>query len=135
MRPLVHPAGAQEPDSHLIERYAPPRIREIWSDRRRFELWLQVEILACEAWASIGRIPPEALTKILGASFDVTKIEGVEERVGHDVIAFLTVVSESVGQPEARYLHLGLTSSDVVDTALALQLSESAGAILDDLRR
>jgi adenylosuccinate lyase len=119
----------------LIERYAPPRIREIWSDRRRFELWLQVEILACEAWASIGRIPPEALTKILGAGFDVTRIHDVEGRVGHDVIAFLTVVSESIGQPEARYLHLGLTSSDVVDTAFALQLRESADAILEDLCR
>jgi adenylosuccinate lyase len=119
----------------LIERYAPPRIREIWSDRRRFELWLQVELLACEAWASIGRIPPEALPKILGAGFDVTRIREVEERVGHDVVAFLTVVSESIGQPEARYLHLGLTSSDVVDTAFALQVRESAEAILEDLRR
>jgi adenylosuccinate lyase len=119
----------------LIERYAPPRIREIWSDRRRFELWLQVELLACEAWASIGRIPPEALPKILGAAFDVTRIREVEERVGHDVVAFLTVVSESIGQPEARYLHLGLTSSDVVDTAFALQIRESAEAILEDLRR
>jgi adenylosuccinate lyase len=118
----------------LIERYAPPRIREIWSDRRRFELWLQVEIIACEAWASIGRIPPEALPKILGAAFDVERIQEVEGRVGHDVVAFLTVVSESIGEPEARYLHLGLTSSDVIDTALALQLRESAQAILEDLR-
>jgi adenylosuccinate lyase len=119
----------------LIERYAPPRIREIWSDRRRFELWLQVEVLACEAWASIGRIPPEALPKILGAGFDVERIKEVEERVGHDVIAFLNVVSESIGQPEASYLHLGLTSSDVVDTAFALQVRECAGVILEDMRR
>jgi adenylosuccinate lyase len=125
----------RSPIPNLIERYAPPRIREIWSDRRRFELWLQVEVLACEAWASIGRIPPEALPKILGAAFDMTRIGEVEERVGHDVVAFLTVVSESIGQPEARYLHLGLTSSDVVDTAFALQIRESAGAILEDLRR
>ena len=119
----------------MIERYAPPRIREIWSDRRRFELWLQVEILVCEAWASIGRIPPEALQKILGAGFDVKRIQEVEASVGHDVVAFLTVVSEAVGQPEARYLHLGLTSSDVVDTAFALQVRESSEAILEDLRR
>jgi adenylosuccinate lyase len=119
----------------LIERYAPPRIREIWSDRRRFELWLQVEMGACEAWASIGRIPPEALSKILGAGFDVTRIDDAERRMGHDVVAFLTVVSESIGEPEARYLHLGLTSSDVVDTAFALQVRESADAILEDLRR
>src|SRR5438093_2957026 len=133
--PLQYAADAQEPDSHLIERYAPPRIREIWSDRHRLELWLQVEILVCEAWASIGRIPPEALQKILGAAFDVKRVQEVEARVGHDVIAFLTVVSDSVGQPEARYLHLGLTSSDVVDTALALQIRECSEAILEDLRR
>lgn len=118
----------------MIERYAPPRIREIWSDRRRFELWLQVEIQACRAWASIGRIPPEALPKILAATFDVERVREVEAEVVHDMVAFLTVVSESVGQPEARYIHLGLTSSDVVDTALALQIRESAEAILEDLR-
>src|ERR1700730_6150874 len=133
--PFSTPPVPRSPIPNLIERYAPPRIREIWSDRRRFELWLQVEVLACEAWASIGRIPPEALPKILGAAFDVTRIGEVEERVGHDVVAFLTVVSESIGQPEARYLPLGLTSSDVVDTAFALQIRESADAILEDLRR
>ena len=119
----------------VIERYSPARIRDIWSDRHRFELWLQVEILACEAWAEIGRIPVEALPKLRAGSFDLGRIEAEESRVGHDVIAFLTVVGESVGQPEARYLHLGLTSSDVIDTAFALQLRESAAAIVEDLRR
>jgi adenylosuccinate lyase len=119
----------------LIERYTPPRIREIWSDRHRFELWLQIEILASEAWGSIGRIPPEALPRIREARFDTDRIKEVEGRAVHDVIAFLTVVGESVGQPEARYLHVGLTSSDVVDTAFALQLRESADVILDDLQR
>jgi adenylosuccinate lyase len=118
----------------LIERYSPPRIREIWSDRHRFELWLRVEILACEGWAAIGRIPSEALPRIRAASFDLDRVKEVEARVGHDVIAFLTVVGESVGQPEARFLHLGLTSSDVVDTSFALQLKESGEAILEDLR-
>lgn len=119
----------------MIERYAPARIRGIWSDRHRFELWLQVEILACEAWAAIGRIPEEALPKLRAATVDPERIKEVEARVGHDVVAFLTVAAESVGQPEARYLHLGLTSSDIVDTAFALQLRESAVAILVDLRR
>jgi adenylosuccinate lyase len=119
----------------VIERYTPPRIREIWSDRHRFELWLQIEILACEAWSSLGRVPAEALPRIRGATFDVDRIKEVETRVGHDVIAFLTVVGESVGQPEARHLHLGLTSSDVVDTAFALQLRDSADVIVEDLRR
>ena len=127
--------GFQEPCSQLIERYTPPRIREIWTDRRRFELWLQIEILACEAWSRLGQIPAEALPFIRAASFDVERIQDVEARVGHDVVAFLTVVGESVGQPSARYLHLGLTSSDVVDTAFAIQLRDSAAVIMDDLRR
>jgi adenylosuccinate lyase len=119
----------------LIERYSPPRIREIWSDRHRFELWLQVEILACEGWAAIGRIPAAALPRIRGATVDAERVKEVESRVGHDLIAFLTVAGESVGQPEARFLHLGLTSSDVVDTAFALQLRESGEVILEDVRR
>jgi adenylosuccinate lyase len=119
----------------VIERYAPPEIREIWSDRRRFELWLQIEVLACEGWAALGRVPREALPRIRQARFDEERIRQVEAEVGHDVVAFLTVVGESIGQPEARFLHLGLTSSDVTDTALALQLRESADAILARLRR
>ncbi len=117
----------------MIERYNPPRVRAIWSDQRRFELWLEVELLACEAWSTLGRVPAEALPKLRRASFDIDRIREVEESVGHDVIAFLTVVGESVGQPEARYLHLGMTSSDVIDTAFALQLRESAEVILEDL--
>jgi adenylosuccinate lyase len=110
-------------------------MREVWSDRRRFELWLQVEVLAAEGWARLGRVPEDALPKIRAGTIDADKIRATEERVGHDVIAFLEVVSESIGQPEARYLHLGLTSSDVVDTALALQLRESSNVILEDLQR
>jgi adenylosuccinate lyase len=117
----------------MIERYSPPRMREIWSDRRRFELWLRIEILACEAWAELGRVPAESLPKLRLATFDVERIKQVEEAVGHDVIAFLTVVGESVGQPEARWLHLGLTSSDIVDTTFALQVKESAEMIQADL--
>ena len=119
----------------MIERYSPPRMREIWSDQHRFDLWLRIEILACEAWAELGRIPADALPKLRQATFDVQRIQEVEETVGHDVIAFLTVVGESVGQPEARWLHLGLTSSDVVDTAFALQVKESAELIDEDLGR
>jgi len=119
----------------VIPRYAPARIQEIWSDRHRFDLWLRVEILACEAWSSLGRVPAEALPRIRAATVDPQRVAEIEARVGHDVVAFLTAVSESVGQPEARYLHLGLTSSDVVDTAFALQLRESADVILEDLRQ
>jgi len=119
----------------LIERYSPPQLREVWSERHRFQLWLDVELLACEGWAALGRIPKDALPGLRKARFDPDRIKEVEARVGHDVIAFLTVVGESVGQPEARYLHVGLTSSDVIDTAFALQLRESADLILADLQK
>ncbi len=118
----------------MIERYSPPAIRAVWSDQHRYELWLRIEVLACEAWAGLGRIPSAALPKIRRASFDVARIADVEARVGHDVIAFLTVVNESIGQPEARYVHLGMTSQDLNDTALALQIVESADIIERDLK-
>ena len=107
-------------------------MREVWSDRRRFEHWLRIEILAAEAWAEAGRVPRESLPAIRRATFAVDKIAEVEERVGHDVIAFLTVVGESIGA-DSRFLHLGLTSSDVLDTALALQLREAADLISADI--
>jgi len=99
----------------------------------RVELFLRIEILACEAWARLGRIPESALPKIRKATFDAAKIAEVEARVGHDVIAFLTVVNESIGQPEARYVHLGMTSQDLNDTAMAVQLVESSRIIAGDL--
>jgi adenylosuccinate lyase len=117
----------------LIERYSPPAIRAVWSDQHRFELWLRIEVLACEAWAELGRIPASALPKIRQGTFDATKIAEVESRVGHDVIAFLTVLNESIGQPEARYVHLGMTSQDLNDTAMAVQMVESARIIAKDL--
>ncbi len=103
----------------MIERYSPPAIRAVWSDQHRLELWLRIEILACEAWATLGRIPASALPKIRKGTFDAEKIAEVEGRVGHDVIAFLTVLNESIGQPEARYVHIGMTSQDLNDTAMA----------------
>ena len=108
-------------------------MQAVWSDQHKFELWLRIEILACDAWASIGRIPESALPKIRKGTFDATKIAEVESRVGHDVIAFLTVLNESIGQPEARYVHLGMTSQDLNDTAMAVQMVESARLILGEL--
>jgi len=108
-------------------------MRAVWSDQHKFELWLRIEVLACEAWASLGRIPESALAKIRKGTFDATKILEVESRVGHDVVAFLTVLNESIGQPEARYVHLGMTSQDLNDTAMAVQMVESAGMIGRDL--
>src|SRR5712692_9272706 len=123
--PSVH----WEPAPSLIERYSPPAIRAVWADQHRFELFLRIEILACEASARIGRIPEAALPKIRQASFDVDRIAEVEARVGHDVVAFLSVVNESIGQPEARYVHLGMTSQDLNDNAMAVQLVESSRII------
>jgi adenylosuccinate lyase len=117
----------------LIERYTPPAMKAVWADQHKFELWLRIEVLVCEAWASLGRIPESALPKIRNGTFDATKIAEVESRVGHDVIAFLTVLNESIGQPEARYVHLGMTSQDLNDTAMAVQIVESARIILRDL--
>jgi adenylosuccinate lyase len=117
----------------LIERYCPPAIQATWSDQHRFELWLRIEVLACEAWAELGRIPASALPKIRKATFDARRIAEIEGRVGHDVIAFLTDVNASIGQPEARYVHLGMTSQDLNDTAMAVQLVESARVIAGDL--
>ncbi len=108
-------------------------MRAVWSDQPRYELWLRIEILACEAWAEIGRIPASALPKIRNATFDAGRIASLEERVGHDVIAFLTDVNASIGQPEARYVHLGMTSQDLNDTAMAVQLLESSRLLASDL--
>src|SRR6059058_1163520 len=108
-------------------------MRAVWSDEHKYELWLRIEVLACEAWASLGRIPESALPKIRKGTLDATKIAEVESRVSHDVIAFLTVLNESIGQPEARYVHIGMTSQDLNDTALAVQMVESARLIIRDL--
>src|SRR5256714_7588978 len=108
-------------------------MRAVWSEQHKFELWLRIEVLACEAWASLGRIPESALPKIRAGTFDATKIAEIEARVGHDVIAFLTVLNASIGQPEARYVHLGMTSQDLNDTAMAVQMVESSRIIGKDL--
>jgi adenylosuccinate lyase len=107
---------------------------KIWEPQNRFDKWLQVEILACEAMATEGMIPQEAVETIKQkASFSVDRIQEIEETVKHDVIAFLTNVEESVG-PDARFIHMGLTSSDILDTAFALQLREALLIIIKDVR-
>jgi adenylosuccinate lyase len=110
-------------------------MRAVWSDQHKYELWLRIEILACEAWAEIGRIPEAALPKIRNGSFEAARIAELEARVGHDVIAFLTVLNESIGQPEARYVHLGMTSQDLNDTTMAIQVVESAQLIGHELAK
>ena len=115
----------------MIPRYTRPEMGRIWSDENRFRLWLKVEIAVCEALAARGVVPRRALAVIKArAGFDVAEIERIEEKVRHDVIAFLTSVANRVG-PDSRFIHLGLTSSDVVDTALAMQLVEAADLLID----
>ncbi len=119
----------------LIDRYTRPRMGALWTLEKKFERWLEVEIYACEAWAELGVIPREAVEAIRQkARFDVDRILEIEETVQHDVVAFTTNVAEYVG-PAAKYVHYGLTSSDVVDTALASLMAEAADIILEDLAK
>ena len=106
----------------MIERYSLPEISEIWSDKNRFAIWLKIEILVVEALVNAGIVPEASLEVIKKkADFDVARILEIEEEVKHDVIAFLTNVAEYVGE-DARFIHYGMTSSDVLDTALAIQM-------------
>ena len=104
----------------MIQRYTHPEMGAIWSEQRRYETWLEVELAATDAMADAGLVPAEAARELrASAAFDVARIEEIERTTQHDVIAFTTAVAEKVG-PAARWLHFGLTSSDVVDTAQAL---------------
>jgi adenylosuccinate lyase len=117
----------------MIERYTLPEMRELWSEEAKFGAWLEVEILACEAWAERGQIAPEDLATIKAkAKFDVARIDEIEATVHHDVIAFTTCLAENIG-PASRFVHMGLTSSDVVDTALSLRMVRALDLILDKL--
>lgn len=109
----------------MIDRYTLPEMGEIWTDQNRYQKWLDVELAVCEAWAKLGEIPPQSLHQIKRkAAFSIEKIDQIEKVVKHDVLAFLTSVAENVGD-DARYIHLGLTSYDIVDTALSLLIREA----------
>jgi adenylosuccinate lyase len=117
----------------MISRYSRPAMAGIWELDNKYCKWLQVELAVCDAWADLGKIPRAALRKIKAkAGFDLQRIDEIEATVKHDVIAFLTSVAEHVG-PESRYIHKGLTSSDVLDTALSLQMREASDIIIRDL--
>jgi adenylosuccinate lyase len=119
----------------MIDRYTRPEMGAVWSDENRYRRWLDVELAVCEAWAELGRIPLPSLERIKQkASFSVARIEAIESVVKHDVIAFLESVGETVGE-DARYIHMGLTSYDIVDTALSLMIKESMEKTLRDAAR
>ncbi|MGG3844138.1 adenylosuccinate lyase [Aeribacillus composti] len=117
----------------MIERYTRPEMGAIWTEENRFKAWLEVEILACEAWAELGVIPNEDVKKLRErASFDVNRIKQIEEETRHDVVAFTRAVSETLGD-ERKWVHYGLTSTDVVDTALSYLLKQANEILQKDL--
>ena len=117
----------------MIDRYTLPEIGKIWEDENRFRIWLEIEILACEAQAELGNIPAEAVKVIREkANFEVARVLEIEAQVHHDVIAFLTNVAEYVGEP-ARFIHYGMTSSDILDTTLSVQMKQAGELILSKL--
>jgi adenylosuccinate lyase len=112
----------------MIERYSLPEMAAIWSATYKTDTWLQVELLVCEGWAREGIIPPDAIEKIRAARYNAQRMQEIEQETHHDIISFLRSIQEQMG-PEGRFIHLGLTSSDVLDTGLAIQLKE-AGVLL-----
>lgn len=119
----------------MILRYTRPAMGKIWTEENKFQTWLEIEILACEAQAQLGVIPTEAVRVIREkAKFEVRRIDEIEREVKHDVIAFLTNVGEHVGH-ESRFIHLGMTSSDVLDTGIAVQMKQSGELLLKDLHK
>tara|TARA_B100002003_G_scaffold248532_1_gene282552 strand:+ start:2143 stop:3432 length:1290 start_codon:yes stop_codon:yes gene_type:complete len=118
----------------MIKRYTRKAMGDIWTDENRYMTWLKVELLACEAMEEMGKVPKEALQNIKRASFSIKRIEEIEAETKHDVIAFLTAVAERVG-PDARYIHMGLTSSDVLDTSMAFLMKQAGSLILKDCER
>jgi adenylosuccinate lyase len=117
----------------MIERYSRPAMKRVWSDENKFNKWLDVEIAVCDAWADVGVIPRKAMPKIKMARCNVKRMEDILRETHHDMTAFLGAVAESVGE-ESRFIHLGLTSSDVMDTASSLQMVEAADLLIQDIK-
>ena len=119
----------------MIPRYTRPEMEKIWAEENKYRIWLQIELLAVDAHAELGVIPKDVAQRIREkAKFNARRIEEIEAEVKHDVVAFLTNVGEYVG-PDSRFIHLGMTSSDVLDTGIAVQMKQSAGLLLKELRR
>src|SRR6476620_6375039 len=118
----------------MIQRYSRPAMREIWSEQRKLEIWLQIELLASEALSAQGLVPKKDLAQMKArAAFSIERCKELERTLNHDVIAFTTNVAENIGAPANRWLHFGLTSSDVIDTAFAVQMVQSADLLIEDV--
>src|SRR5690242_8396725 len=119
----------------MIQRYSRPAMREIWSEQRKLEIWLRIELLASEALCETGLVPKQDLEQMKQrASFNIERCKELERTLNHDVIAFTTNVAENIGAPASRWLHFGLTSSDVIDTAFATQMVQSADILIKDVQ-
>ena len=119
----------------MIQRYTRPRMAALWEPKRKFDTWLEIELLVCEALAELGEVPPAAVKNLRAkAAYTIERVDEIEATVKHDVVAFLTAVAENVGE-DSRYIHLGLTSSDILDTSLAVLMREAADMILEGLHR
>ncbi|MBI2830814.1 MAG: adenylosuccinate lyase [Chloroflexi bacterium] len=117
----------------MIERYSRPAMKQVWSDENKFNKWLEVEIAVCVAWAELGKIPKEAVPMIKLARVNLKRMDELLKETHHDVTAFLGAVSESIGK-ESRFIHLGLTSSDIMDTSLSLQMVEASDILQQDIK-
>ena len=119
----------------MIDRYTLSKMGGVWSDQRKMEIMLKIELLACEQMSKLGLIPKAAMEKIRkNAKFDLEECRKIEEKTKHDVVAFIVNVGQNLG-PEARYLHLGLTSSDLLDTSLSVQCVEASDILINDLKK
>ena len=122
----------------MIPRYSRPEMVKIWSQETKFKIWFEIEAHACDAMANLGLIPREnatAVWKAKDADFDVDRINEIEATTKHDVIAFLTHLAEHIGSEEARFVHQGMTSSDVLDTCLNVQLVQASDLIINDINK
>jgi adenylosuccinate lyase len=117
----------------MIERYSRPEMKKVWTDENKYNKWLEVEIAVCDAWAEVGVIPRKAIPKIKLAKCNLKRMEEILRETHHDVTAFLGSVAESLGE-ESRFIHLGLTSSDIIDTATSLQLVEASDILIKDVK-
>ena len=118
----------------MIDRYARTRMKRVWSDQSKYDKWLLIELAVCEAWSKAGVIPAEDMEKLSAARYDIDRLNEVLSVTKHDMTAFLRSVTEQLG-PEGRWLHLGLTTSDVWDTATSLQMVDAADLLIDETSR
>ena len=118
----------------MIDRYSRPEMKIIWSDENKYDKWLKVELAACEAWTELGEIPEDDMSKLRTATYNIDRLNEILNVTKHDMTAFLKSITESIG-PEGRWIHKGLTTSDVWDTATSLQLLEASNLLGSEIRK